>query len=602
MYPKMTKEEFVEKVNRHGAALNVDIIGEFTGVCNKILIKCLLCGTESYVFPCNLYHSRCCQKCALESMTKKARKKDIIYNERPDLVDLMYDKSDSYSYTSGCNKKIDWKCPSCNFVFSRSPYKISTRGFNCPRCGRGISWGERIINAILEVLGVDFKREKVFDWAISEFNKNYFYDFYIQSHSAIIEVMGLQHEKEVPFYKTSLEEQIRIDGIKESLAKENGIQHYIKIRYDESGFDNFFSEVLKSDLSKLFKMDTIDICDVKKKSYINSEFKLCVDSFNNKSQCVRKMSETLNIHPNKIKQYLKIAGEIGLCDYNDDIAKFLAKDSVKQGNYGKRISQYDMNGAFIAEYKNCYAAAKEVGGSACAIQCCVRRKNKTSNGYIWRRSDDVSPTKEELEEAMPKPSVNRVSVYQYDFSGNFVRAYCSVSEAKTITGISDISSAANGNKKTAGGYIWRKFRVERLSNLEINKSLEKDYSTWEKVVQYSVDGKFIAEFPSVAEAKRKTGLSSISGVLCGKGKTAGGYIWKKYSSGDLTLQEIFRANDDTPHHCKAIVQCSKDGLIIKNYPTIMSAKLETGIMDISDCLHGRRETAGGYIWKYKEKQ
>ena len=581
-------------------ATNVDVVGEFTGVCNKILIKCLLCGTESYVFPCNLYHSRCCPKCALESMTKKARKRDIVYNERPDLVDLMCDKNDSYNYTSGCNKKIDWKCPSCNLVFSRSIYKVSTRGFNCPRCGRGISWGARITNAILEVLGVDFKREKAFDWAISEFNKNYFYDFYIPDHSAVIEVMGLQHEKDVSFYKTSLKEQIRVDSIKESLAHENGIQHYIKIRYDESGFDNFFSEVLKSDLSKLFKMDTIDICDVKKKSYINSEFKLCVDSFNNKAQCVRKMSETLNIQPNKIKQYLKIAGEIGLCNYNDDVAKFLAKDSLKQGNYGKRILQYDMSGVFVAEYKNCYDAAKKVAGSASSIQLCTKRKNKTSNGYIWRKANDIPPTKEEIEDANPKPSVNRISVYQYDFSGNLVQEYCSVFEAKTVTGISDISSASNGNKKTAGGYIWKKFRTDKLPDSELNKSLTKNQNTWKRVVQYSMDGKFISEYPSVAEAKRNTGLSGISSVLCGRAKTAGGYIWKKNNDGYLTSHEISRANDTTPHHCKSVVQYNKDGLIVKYYPTIMHAKAETGIKDISECLHGRCKTAGGYIWKYKE--
>lgn len=49
-----------------------------------------------------------------------------------------------------------------------------------------------------------------------------------------------------------------------------------------------------------------------------------------------------------------------------------------------------------------------------------------------------------------------------------------------------------------------------------------------KVLQYSLDGDFVKEYSSISEASRKTGVyvRSISSVCNGRGKTAGGYIWK----------------------------------------------------------------------------
>ena len=48
------------------------------------------------------------------------------------------------------------------------------------------------------------------------------------------------------------------------------------------------------------------------------------------------------------------------------------------------------------------------------------------------------------------------------------------------------------------------------------------------VLQFDINGKFIAEYPSVLEAGEKCGIwkGGISTVLIGRQKTAGGYIWK----------------------------------------------------------------------------
>lgn len=64
-------------------------------------------------------------------------------------------------------------------------------------------------------------------------------------------------------------------------------------------------------------------------------------------------------------------------------------------------------------------------------------------------------------------------------------------------------------------------RNERMSKNKLN------YQSYSKpVLQYTKDGQFVAEYPSIAEAERNIKLTNIQSVLNGNRKTAGGYIWK----------------------------------------------------------------------------
>ncbi len=77
------------------------------------------------------------------------------------------------------------------------------------------------------------------------------------------------------------------------------------------------------------------------------------------------------------------------------------------------------------------------------------------------------------------------------------------------------------------GYVWEtsicyrtgknKTGCPNCSNSRINAKC---------VIQISLDGTIIAEYPSAAEAERKTGIKSIHKVCRGEGNTAGGFIWK----------------------------------------------------------------------------
>lgn len=57
------------------------------------------------------------------------------------------------------------------------------------------------------------------------------------------------------------------------------------------------------------------------------------------------------------------------------------------------------------------------------------------------------------------------------------------------------------------------------------------------------------------------------------------------------------------HDLVEVIKCDKNGNIICTYPSIAEASRDTGILQthISRCARGKRLSAGGYKWKYKNE-
>ena len=119
---------------------------------------------------------------------------------------------------------------------------------------------------------------------------------------------------------------------------------------------------------------------------------------------------------------------------------------------------------------------------------------------------------------------NDKKVYQYDISGKLIGEYKSAHEASRILNIqfTNICKVCRGERKTAGGFGWsyQKKEIE-----EPIKTITKHNTA---VLQYDKSGNFIAEYKSAREAWKQTGISDTTiGLVCkGKGKTAGGFVWK----------------------------------------------------------------------------
>ena len=100
--------------------------------------------------------------------------------------------------------------------------------------------------------------------------------------------------------------------------------------------------------------------------------------------------------------------------------------------------------------------------------------------------------------------------------------FLSLTEAADNVGVDKktISKACLGEIKNCAGYYWS-------YSLSTNFKREADKRS-KKVFQFSIEGRFITQFCSVAEAARKTGVNASSIAKCCRGEyaLAGDFRWE----------------------------------------------------------------------------
>lgn len=123
----------------------------------------------------------------------------------------------------------------------------------------------------------------------------------------------------------------------------------------------------------------------------------------------------------------------------------------------------------------------------------------------------------------------------------------------------------------------------------LNNSLESN----KPVLQYSLQGIFIQEYSSCAEATRQTKIKHVHDVAKGTRKSAGGYIWKFKEN--VPLRSIGKEIK--------VAQYDLQNNLISVYNSISQASKETHInrKSINDCVNNKIKTAGNYIWKKYKK-
>lgn len=101
-------------------------------------------------------------------------------------------------------------------------------------------------------------------------------------------------------------------------------------------------------------------------------------------------------------------------------------------------------------------------------------------------------------------------VLQFDLNEKLIKEWTSITEAKRVLGINNISNVCIGLQKTAGGFRW-KYKSRK------NRKVKK-------VFQFDLEGNFIKEWKNIMEASKSV-RGDVSAVLTNKQKTAGGYMW-----------------------------------------------------------------------------
>lgn len=124
------------------------------------------------------------------------------------------------------------------------------------------------------------------------------------------------------------------------------------------------------------------------------------------------------------------------------------------------------------------------------------------------------------------------------------------------------------------------------------------------ISQFDKGGFRIATYQSLNRASKTIGIPAANITECCKGrrKSAGGFMWRYATSGDNRIKPISylpRGGTKIP-----VSQFNIEGTLIAIYESGQEASSATGVSRacISACCREKQKTAGGFIWRYVERE
>ena len=208
---KLTTEEVKSRIDKIFNGKYDTSKVEYKNIGKKITLICPIHGEfESY--PMHLFKGHSCPKCGNVGRKTTETFKDELTKIFGD--DYTYDKleykNNRTKVTITCKKHGDFDALPCHLV----------QGHGCPLCSNS-STMERKVASILNEKGVDFIRQKHFDWLGKQS-----LDFYLSDYNIAIECQGIQHFEPVEYFggEKALKHQIYKDSLKKKLCLEHGIK------------------------------------------------------------------------------------------------------------------------------------------------------------------------------------------------------------------------------------------------------------------------------------------------------------------------------------------------------------------------------------------
>lgn len=201
-------------------------------------------------------------------------------------------------------------------------------------------------------------------------------------------------------------------------------------------------------------------------------------------------------------------------------SNYSKQESNRRGarNFAKVVTQYDLDGNFLAIYNSASEASVITGVSISNILAVCRFEQRTAGGYQWRFDCE-------------KPFIgirigNERPIKQFYLDGALKAIFRSVAEAAKCLNCTEtaIYNACCGKTKSSHGYLWR-FENDEL---DIVFKDTKVRVRNKRVIQYTLSGEYVAIFNSANDAADFMGVSygAIYNVCTGKSKSSCGFIWK----------------------------------------------------------------------------
>lgn len=309
---RKTHKMFVSEVNNK--FLNqYEILSEYKGVHDNILVKNVKCGHEFECNPRDLLNGDC--ECPYCNGKRVLIGFNDLWTNNPDIAHFLENSDDGYSVTNRSSKKLWWKCDCGNRIYKSVDEVVDANSIRCPICSDGYPIGEKIIYSLLRYLNIDFDFRTKFDWSL-----NRQYDFFIQSYNLIIEVNGIQHYKESGnFTHDTLENIQNNDKLKYDLAMQNGVTNYVDINASTSQTDDIIANIKNSSLYILLNLNTLNEYDWNEiLKHSMKSIVINVSNLWNDGLSISEIQHRVKIDRHTIRNYLKRTAKIGLCNYSKE--------------------------------------------------------------------------------------------------------------------------------------------------------------------------------------------------------------------------------------------------------------------------------------------
>lgn len=279
----------------------------------------------------------------------------------------------------------------------------------------------------------------------------------------------------------------------------------------------------------------------------------------------------------------------------------------------KPVLQYDIDGNFIRGYDSITDVCREFG-----------LKNHTNfvargmwRGFQWRVKENENFPRKIDAYVRPKRSS---SVLVYDSDGNFYKEYDSINKCKADLGKSfalrELKNEITIQRHTIGKMLVFRKRMDNYpQKIEVKVHYPKEKAHRDApieipVLQYTREGKFMREYPSIQAAEIETGICNKSIRLwCNReepiivrGKDMTKYVWR-FKDGEIRDRIDIRGYEVKEYVAKMehrIIQYSKDGEFICIWKNTHTASLQTGESAntiIKQCkgMHTRKPSM--YLWR-----
>jgi hypothetical protein len=224
------------------------VLGEYTGRKEKILIRHNVCKSEYYKSPLDILNRNC--KVCSDFGQKKTHEQFLA--EVFELVGNEYTVLEKYT---GIYEKINMKHSVCGHVWKASPHKFVNGGRRCPRCNS--SKGEVAIAKYLEANNYKYKHQEKFADCKNE--RPLPFDYRVLDSNGclkcLIEFDGIQHFEPLEVFggQEGFEYRQICDQIKNEYCIDNNIP-LLRIKYTALGMvDKILDQFMKAPSSIAFK-------------------------------------------------------------------------------------------------------------------------------------------------------------------------------------------------------------------------------------------------------------------------------------------------------------------------------------------------------------